>query len=303
MTVEEFLPRAQERWSSIRTSRRRTPRTGIALDISPAAHIEAVAEFERAIALDPNLFEAYLPLRGALIARRRLGESGEMLRARARDRSRRLPLSGSCSRRCTRILDAWRKLRRRRGAASSWRSVRLASNPDVPLAATLGAGALVRLGERDARSRMDDARPDDRPRRSADALQRRLRLRACSARRTWPSICSSAGSARAKPGDTRLDAVATPISTRSATIRAFRRFFDGRKRIVYCKEQELNYADEGRRKGSRSRLSTWLCSLPAAPSPRWSRIAATLSSRNRSIRTRPRRWAKRTSCATSSRGW
>ena len=53
-----FTQRASRRWSSIPISRKRTPRYGMALHYLDR-YPEAVVEFERAIALDPNLFEAY----------------------------------------------------------------------------------------------------------------------------------------------------------------------------------------------------------------------------------------------------
>ena len=96
-------------------------------------------------------------------------------------------------RRSTRISDASRKSRQAARIGIELAERALAAHPDVPLAAALGAGALARLGERDARARMVRARPDDRSRRSADALQCRLRLCAARRERDRPSICSSAG--------------------------------------------------------------------------------------------------------------
>ena len=50
--------RARKRWSSTRSWRRRTPRTEWRFTISAGIRRPS-AEFERAIAIDPNLFEAY----------------------------------------------------------------------------------------------------------------------------------------------------------------------------------------------------------------------------------------------------
>jgi adenylate cyclase len=109
---------------------------------------DAVAEFERAFAIDPNCFEAYY-LYG-FVAR----EGGDLeTSARMDKRStelapddyRVLPILSQTLQDLGRIEESREAARQAVERAER----ALIRQPDVPLAATLGAGALIRLGERE----------------------------------------------------------------------------------------------------------------------------------------------------------
>ena len=110
---------------------------------------EAVVEFERAMALDPNLFEAYYLYAYAARDVGDLETAAKMIQARQRDRARRLSVSASM------LSQMYEKLGRieesremaRSGIEAAERA--LAQHPDVSLPLAIGAGALVRLGERE----------------------------------------------------------------------------------------------------------------------------------------------------------
>jgi adenylate cyclase len=108
---------------------------------------EAVPHFERAIALDPNLFEAHYHYSEALY------DLCEWSKA-AICHERALSISPDDYRCLLMLAQMYQNLGRqeesevtaRAGVASAERA--LTRHPDVPLAATLGAGALAHLGER-----------------------------------------------------------------------------------------------------------------------------------------------------------
>jgi adenylate cyclase len=109
---------------------------------------DSIDGFERAIALDPKLFEAYYHYTEAL------HERGDWEKA-ASCYHRALEISPDDYRCLLMLSQMYRSLERRgeaeaaarTGIASAERA--LAAHPDVPLAATLGAGALAFLGERE----------------------------------------------------------------------------------------------------------------------------------------------------------
>jgi adenylate cyclase len=120
---------------------------GIALHYR-GQHEEAVAEFERALEMDPNCFEAYylyshvVQEAGDLEKSARLDERCIEL---APDDYRVMPILAQTYQRLGRI-DESREMARRAIECAERALVR---NPDVPLAATLGAGCLIRLGQRE----------------------------------------------------------------------------------------------------------------------------------------------------------
>ena len=120
---------------------------GLALQISGRSQ-EAIVAFERAIALNPNLFEAHYNYTETLVV---LGDWEKSAQSYARA----LEISPDDYRCWVMLAQMFANLGRRADAEAAARTgvekaeQALARNPDVPLAATLGAGALARLGDRE----------------------------------------------------------------------------------------------------------------------------------------------------------
>jgi adenylate cyclase len=111
-------------------------------------HQKAVAEFERAFAIDPNCFEAYYLYGYAAQQAGDLETSAKMDKRAtelAPDDYRVLPILAQTLQRLGRIDESMEAARQAVERAER----ALIRQPDVPLAATLGAGALIRLGERE----------------------------------------------------------------------------------------------------------------------------------------------------------
>ena len=119
---------------------------GLALS---AAHRreEAKAEFEKAIALDPNLFEAHYFYARSSFAEGKFAAGRPPFRARLRDQAGRLPICRACLSTSTDRLAGLKRAKRPRAKASSWPSVNCTLHPEDPRPAHLGAGALFELGE------------------------------------------------------------------------------------------------------------------------------------------------------------
>ena len=179
---------------------------------------EAVAQFDKAIELDPDLYEAFY------LSAYACRDGGDPEGA-ARMYARAAELAPDDFR--TAMLRS--RILRDLGRPSEFRTAALVgleraerslkAHPDIPLPASLGAATLAATGRADSRARMGRARDDHRAGRPADALQRRLHLciagRARKGDRPVGRMERHASTRRRKGGCST-----TPISIRCATSRA-----------------------------------------------------------------------------------